>query len=160
MKTILALLAFELLGIGANAHAQIVTSNHGVYAVQNTLSPAVVVKLVSRLHVGMKEEEAAAFLWTNKLGSTFSIGAITGWDAVYTLSNGCSLHLDYSARSIRPDGHWGGNGNLQRAFIQSNGVNIVSIPLRGIPEQDGATNRSQPSRSGTNRLPAAAGSGR
>src|SRR2546423_3244416 len=110
MKTIFALLQLRLLGVGANAHAQIITTNHGVYAVHNALSQAEVVKLVSRLHVGMKEEEAAAFLWTNKLGSTVSIGAVTGWDAVYTLSNGCSLHFDYSARSIRTNGHWGGNG--------------------------------------------------
>src|SRR5690242_8059436 len=108
MKTILALLQLALLGIGADAHAQIITTNHGVYEVQNTLSQAEVVKLVSRLHVGMKEEGAAAILWTNKLGSTLSIGAITGWDAVYTLSNGCSLHLDYSARSVQTNGFWGG----------------------------------------------------
>src|SRR5258708_26581629 len=105
----------------------------------------------------MKEEEAAAFLWTNKLGSTLSIGAITGWDTVYTLSNGCSLHLDYSARSILTNGHWGGNGKLERAFIQSNSVNIISIPLRGMPEPSGAANGSQPTRSETNRTSSAAG---
>src|SRR3954471_6033510 len=143
MKTILALLQLGLLGVGANGQAQIITTNHGVYEVQNTLSQAEVVKVVSRLHVGMKEEEAAAFLWTNKLGSTISNGAMSGWDAVYTLSNGCSLHLDYEARAVRSNGMWGGNGSLDKAFIQSNRVNII-IALRDAPEPAGAANRSQP----------------
>jgi hypothetical protein len=160
MKTIAALILSGAFAFCRDSHAQSVTTNHGVIVVSNTLSEAEVIKIVSHLRVGMREEDAAAFLWTNKLASTFSVGAITEWDAVYTLSNGCSLHLDYRARNIRPNGVWGGNGSLAGAFIQSNGVNIKPIPLKGVPEPIGAANGSQPTPSQTNRTSSAAGSRR
>jgi len=49
------------------------------------------------------------------------------------LADGTSLHLDYRARELAKNGRWGGNGELQRAFIQSNGVNIVFITFTNAP---------------------------
>src|SRR3954469_3011713 len=52
------------------------------------------ISLASRLRVGMREEDASRFLETNKLHLTLRAGAAVGWDSVYVLTNGCSLHLD------------------------------------------------------------------
>ena len=102
-----------------------------VILVTNTLSQAQAIKLATHLKVGMREEDVGAFLATNKLYSTISVGDNFGWDAVYDLTNHCSLHLRYTARAYRTN--WGGNGRLDSAFIQSNGVSIVSITLTNAP---------------------------
>jgi len=87
----------------------------------------------AQLKVGMWEEEASQRLGTNGLKYCIGVGAAGGWDRCYGLSDGSSLHLSYNARSIARNGFWGGNGVLQKAFIQSNGVNIVSITLTNAP---------------------------
>jgi len=99
----------------------------------NSVTRADAIKAASKLKVGMWEEDASKVLSTNGLTNAMSIGAVTGWDRCYGLSDGTSLHLDYRARSIARDGRWGGNGELRRAFIQSNGVNIVFITLTNAP---------------------------
>jgi hypothetical protein len=99
----------------------------------NAVSQAEAVAVVSRLHVGAREGDVMPFLETNHLRTWVRVGAATGWDSVYVLSNGTQLHLDYRARAMANDGRWGGNGQLQRAFIQSNSVSILSIPLTNAP---------------------------
>jgi hypothetical protein len=99
----------------------------------NSVTRADAIKAASRLRVGMWEEEASEILSTNGLKNAMGVGAITGWDRCYGLSDGTSLHLDYRARELAKDGRWGGNGVLRRAFIQSNGVNIVFITLTNAP---------------------------
>jgi hypothetical protein len=93
----------------------------------NAVTQAEAVRAASRLKVGMWEERASSQLATNGLINAMGVGAITGWDRCYGLSDGTSLHLSYRARELARDGRWGGNGELQRAFIQSNGINVVFI---------------------------------
>jgi len=99
----------------------------------NNVTRAEAITVASKLKVGMWEENASKILSTNGLKNAMGVGAVTGWDRCYGLSDGTSLHLDYRAREIARDGRWGGNGVLQRAFIQSNGVNIVFITLTNAP---------------------------
>jgi hypothetical protein len=93
----------------------------------NAVTQAEAIRAASRLKIGVWEEQASKQLATNGLINAMGAGAITGWDRIYGLSDGTSLHLSYRARELARDGRWGGNGELQRAFIQSNGVNIVFI---------------------------------
>ncbi len=109
------------------------TLAYGQLYYSNNVTRAQAIKAASLLKPGMWEENASKVLATNGLKYCMRIGAVTGWDACYGLSDGTSLHLDYSAREIAKSGHWGGNGVLRRAFIQSNGVNIVSITLTNRP---------------------------
>lgn len=99
----------------------------------NAVTQAEAIKAVSHLKVGMWEEQASKQLATNGLINAMGAGAISGWDTVYGLSDGTSLHLSYRARELARDGHWGGNGELLRAFIQSNGVNSVFIVPTNAP---------------------------
>src|SRR5664279_1281575 len=64
------------------------------------------VKVASQLKVGMREEDASLLLATNELRNAFGVGAISGWDSCYGLSDGSSLHLSYTAREIAKDGRW------------------------------------------------------
>ncbi|MBI3851651.1 MAG: hypothetical protein HY298_15445 [Verrucomicrobia bacterium] len=98
----------------------------------NNVTRAEAVRVASHLKIGMWEEDAAKLLATNGLKHAIGVGAKTGWNRDYGLSDGCSLVLDYRARDLRPNG-WGGNGALQKAFIRSNGVTIVSITLTNAP---------------------------
>jgi len=41
--------------------------------------------------------------------------------------------LDYTARTMATNGHWGGNGILQRAWIESNLVTVARIALTNEP---------------------------
>jgi hypothetical protein len=123
MKAFALLLSLFLLA--AFAYGQVYYTNN--------VSRAQAISTASRLRVGMWEEDASKILSTNGLTNAMGIGAVTGWDRCYGLSDGTSLHLDYRARSIARDGRWGGNGELRRAFIQSNGVNIFFITLMNAP---------------------------
>jgi hypothetical protein len=76
----------------------------------------------------MREEDTTKFLETNGLHVAARAGTIGGWDSLYVLTNGCSLHLDYTPREFIRDPRLI-VGSLRKAFIQSNGVNIVSITL-------------------------------
>lgn len=93
----------------------------------NAVTQAEAIRAASRLKVGMWEEQASKQLATNGLINAMGAGGITGWDTIYGLSDGTSLHLSYRARELARDGRWGGNGELLKAFIQSNGVNTVFI---------------------------------
>ena len=99
----------------------------------NSVTRAEAIKAASQLKVGMWEEDAGKFLAKHGLTNSIGVGAAGGWGRFYELTDGSSLLLDYTARELALDGHWGGNGLLQRAFIQSNGSNIVTITLRRRP---------------------------
>ena len=92
----------------------------------NAVTQADAIRAASRLKVGMWEEQASKQLATNGLTDFMRVGGMTGWDTCYGLSDGTSLHLSYQARELKGS-LWGGNGELQRAFIQSNSVNTVFI---------------------------------
>ena len=123
MKTIAPISSLFLLA--AFAYGQLYYTNN--------ITRAEAIKSASRLRVGMWEEDVSKILSTNGLTSAMGIGSISGWDRCYGLSDGTSLHLDYRARELAKDGRWGGNGELRRAFIQSNGVNIVFITITNAP---------------------------
>jgi hypothetical protein len=127
----------------------------------NSVDAAQAVKLASGLRVGMLEQDAAQILDAQhglKCGG--DVGDSIGWARFYLLADGCFLHLEMEPKKVATDGRWGGNGLLRSAYIQSNGVKIVSITLTNVLQPGGAANRSQPVRSETNRTSAAAGSGR
>ena len=99
----------------------------------NNVARADAVRAASQLRMGMWEEHASKQLATNGLKNTVGIGAAVGWNRYYGLSDGSSLVLDYSARYIATTGHWGGNGILQRAWIESNSVLVTQIALTNAP---------------------------
>ena len=101
--------------------------------VSNNVARAEAIKIASHLRVGMREEDAGKFLALHGLTNAIGVGAKTGWGRFYGLPDGSSLVLDYTAREIGTNGRWGGNGLLQRAFIQSNGVNVASIGFTNAP---------------------------
>jgi hypothetical protein len=126
MKTIIILILFVYIHY---SFGQMVTAKNGVIVVTNLLTQEQAVKAASGLSVGMREEDATWFLATNKLYSTVSTGPF----AYYTLSNGCNLVLAYRGGGIVTNGLLDGEGRLQKAFIQRNGVDIISIALTNAP---------------------------
>jgi hypothetical protein len=72
----------------------------------------------------MWEEHAATQLATNGLKYTIGIGSAAGWSRYYVLSDGSSLVLDYTARGIATNG---GNGTLQKTWIESKSVTAVRM---------------------------------
>ena len=84
--------------------SQVFAAKDGVVVVTNSLMQAQVIMAASGLHVGMREEDASWVLATNKLYSTVSAKIGAGWSAYYSLSNGCSLVLDYAAKKIPTNG--------------------------------------------------------
>ena len=116
-----------LLGLASLAAGQVYFSNN--------VTRAKAIKIASQLNIGMKEEDAIRLLATNGIKYCESVGSIGGWGRFYGLSDGTSLELDYSPKEIIPstNGWWGDNGYFERACIQSNGVNIISIKLTSAP---------------------------
>jgi hypothetical protein len=131
MKTIDTLIIFWIFATGSYLLAQVATAKDGVIVFTNMLTQEETLRIASLLNYGMPEEDAAWVLATNKLYSTLTVGAGTGRSAYYSLSNGCSLVLDYSLNQTN-NGSLAGNGRLEKAFIQSNGVNIIPITLTNV----------------------------
>jgi hypothetical protein len=125
LKTLIFIFGFVFASLGC---AQNVLSS-------NNVSQAAAIKVVSQFHVGMWEEEVSKILETNGIKYAIGVGAAVGWGRFYGLSDGTSLHLDYSARFIPTNRIWGGNGILNKATIRSNNVDIVSIPLKPAPKR-------------------------
>jgi hypothetical protein len=92
------------------------------------------IRIASRFHIGMWEEDVTKILQTNGINYAISVGANSGWTRGYGLSDGFCLALNYTARAFPTNGGWwGGNGLLQAASIQSNGVDVFSISLAKAP---------------------------
>lgn len=90
----------------------------------NTLGPAQAIKIASQMKKGWSEVDVNQFMATNKLFSGISVGDNFAWGEFFDLSDNCSLHLDFNGNN------WGRDGSsLQAAYIQSNLVDIISIPL-------------------------------
>ena len=87
------------------------------------------IAIASRLAVGMREEDADRLLQAQGIPGGISIGCSHGWTHFYQLTNGCSLGLDISPNRESASGEWT-DGQLRAAYIQSNGVHIVSIKLK------------------------------
>jgi hypothetical protein len=97
------------------------------------LTRAEAIRVASQLRVGMSEEDAGKFVAKYGLTNAVTLGAATGWGRFYDLKDGSSLVLDYRARPRTTNHWWEGKGVLEKAFIQSNNVNIVSIKLIKVP---------------------------
>jgi len=123
MKTVILFAA--LLVVAALVWGQMYYSNN--------VTRAEAVRAASRLRAGMWEEHVSKQLATNGIKYNMAVGAVVGWNRYYGLSDGSSLVLDYSARSIPTNGLWGGNGVLQRAWIESNLVTITRIAFTNAP---------------------------
>jgi hypothetical protein len=123
MKPISIFLLSSFLAISGFVSAQVFFTNN--------VGRGTAIIVASRLNVGMKEEDASKLLAQNGLTNGIGLGAMTGWGRFYSLTDGSSLVLDYTAREVRFP--WGGNGSLQRAFIQQNGSNIISITITNKP---------------------------
>jgi len=104
MKLIITLIGFGVLTFAGHTSGQVFTTKNGKVVATNSLTQPEVVRIASSLRIGMSEEEASWVLATNKLYSTMSTKAGAGWSAYYSLSNGCSLVLDYTARNNPTNG--------------------------------------------------------
>jgi hypothetical protein len=94
----------------------------------NSIDSAQAAKIAATLRVGMPENEVAKLLdGKHGLKSGGDVGDSIGWTRFYLLSDGCFLDLKMSPEEVANDGHWGGNGRLASASIQSNGVKTLSI---------------------------------
>jgi len=100
--------------------------------VSNNVARAEAIKVASQLKVGMSEEDARKFLAKHGVTNAIGLGALSGWSCFYNLTDGSSLVLEYRPRAMTTNHWWEGKGILEKAFIQSNRVNIVSITLTNV----------------------------
>jgi len=100
----------------------------------NNIDQIQAIKIASHLRPGMPEQEVAKVLdEQNGLKCGGDAGDNIGWTRVYLLSDGCFLDLQMDPKEVTSP-HWGGNGLLRSASIQSNGLKIVSIELASAEE--------------------------
>lgn len=99
----------------------------------NNVTVAEAIKVASQLRVGMSEADTGKFVAKHGLTNTVAIGALVGWGSFYNLSDGSSLVLNYRPQPMNTNMWWEGKGLLKEAFIQSNGVNIISITFTNRP---------------------------
>ncbi len=116
---------FSILVLAGLVSAQVFVSNN--------VTRAEAIKVASHLRVGMSEEDAGKFVANHGLTNAVGLGALTGWSLFYSLTDGSSLVLEYRPRAMTTNHWWEGKGILEKAFIQSNRVNIVSITLTNVP---------------------------
>jgi len=85
-------------------------------------------KIAATLHVGMPEVDVAKIFQARYgLKTRGDVGDSIDWTRFYLLSDGNFLDLKMNPEEVANDGHWGGNGLLESASVQSNGVKILSI---------------------------------
>lgn len=160
---------FSFLCVCCLGRAQTPNTNRVLYVTtsSNLLSISNAVRIASHLRVGMADADVQKYMQDHGVTQTnvnlYSISVDRGRTLhyAYPLAGGASLYLDMHCTKSPPTGLFGWSDPvLDRARVQSQGADIISIALTNGPEPDGAANRSQPVRSATNQPPAAAGSGR
>jgi hypothetical protein len=149
MKSIPALVLVSMIAVRAEAWAQASRTNN--------IGRAEAVRIASQFRVGTAEREVARILEHRGLTNEGGVASSFAWSCSYRLSDGCVLSCEMKPKQFGDD--WG-DGLLVSACIRSNGVGVVSIPLKNALQPGGPANRSQPIRPETNRVPGAAGSGR
>ena len=108
---------------------QLFFTNSSGMVLTNGIGQERAVSLASHLARGMKEEDAMKFLARNGLQwSEVSAGDNYWWSTFIPLTNKCYLVLKNEASGPATNGDRS-NGVITGALIQSNGANIVSIPL-------------------------------
>jgi hypothetical protein len=80
----------------------------------------------------MREELAERILATNGLTNPLKMGDSFGWTTFYELADHSTLGLEVRPKQLKGNGPWT-DGLVRAAFIQSNGINIVSISLTNKP---------------------------
>lgn len=122
-----------ILPVAAVVASLYYTSAAQVYCPANLLSLAQTIKIAGQLKKGMREEDVNQFMATKKLYSGIGIGDNFAWSEVFYLTDNCSLYLDYGGND------WGrcGISSLETAHIQSNQIDIISIPLTNAPARNG-----------------------
>ena len=101
--------------------------------VSNSVTRLEAIKVASQLRVGMSEEDASKFVAKRGLTNAVGLGAMTSWGRFYSLTDGSSLVLDYRARPMTTNHWWEGKGVLEKAYIQSNSVTVLSITFTNVP---------------------------
>jgi hypothetical protein len=103
----------------------------------NSTDSAQAANIAATLRVGMQESDVAKLLdGKHGLKSGGDVGDSIGWTRFYLLSDGCFLDLKMSPEKVTNDGHWGGNGRLESASIQSNDLTTFSITFPGPSESN------------------------
>ena len=130
----------------------------------NLVSISNAVKIVSGLRVGMAGADGSKYMQDHGMVQTnvYSISLDRGRTMAcpYPLDGGASLMLDMHCTKGPSRGLFGWSDPVfDRAYIQSQGVEIIAITPPNSPQPGGAANRGQPGGSETNRAPAAAGPG-
>jgi hypothetical protein len=130
----------------------------------NLLSISNAVKIASGLRIGMTGDDVYKYMHDHGMVQTnvYSISLDRGrtMTCPYTLAGGASLMLDMHCTVAPSEGLFGWKAPVfDRAYIQSQGAEIISITPEGSPQAGGA-NVSQPFSSVTNTTPSAAGSRR
>jgi hypothetical protein len=135
------------------------TSRYNLASISNA------VKVGSGLRVGMAGADVWKYMQDHGMVQTnvYSISLDRGRTMAcpYPLEGGATLMLDMHCTKGPTSGLFGWSDPVfDRAYIQSQGVEVVSIRPTNSPQPDGAANGSQPIRSETNRKSSAAGSRR
>ncbi|MSU56586.1 MAG: hypothetical protein EXS35_00120 [Pedosphaera sp.] len=99
----------------------------------NKIDQPQTIRIARQLTIGMREEDAEKLLNRNNLKYPMRVGDSFGWGRFYTLVDGTSLYLNFESK--QPDPPRWTNGVLRAAYIQSNGVNVVSITLTNAPKR-------------------------
>jgi hypothetical protein len=129
----------------------------------NLVSISNAVKIASGLRVGMASEDVQKYMQHHAMIQTnvYAISLDRGKTMAcpYPLPGGTTLMLDMHGTKAPTGGLFGwSNPVFDRAYIQSQGAEIISITPSNGPQQNAPANRSQPFAPDTNRTSRGAGS--
>jgi hypothetical protein len=130
----------------------------------NLLSMSNAVKIASGLRAGMAGPDVQKYMQDHGIVQTniYSMSVDRGRTLTcpYFLAGGATLMLEMHCTKAPPEGLHGWSAPvLDRAYIQSQGAEIISVAFTNSPQPGGPANRSQPVSPETNRTSSAAGSG-
>ena len=152
---------FLFLCVCCFGQAQTLDTNRVLYVTtsSNLVSISNAVWIASRLRVGMAGADVQKYMRDHGMIQTnvYSISVDRGRTLAcpYPLAGGATLFLDLHCTKAPATGLFGWRDPvLDRARVQSQGADIISVALTNGPEADGPTNGSQPVRPGTHRTPA------
>jgi hypothetical protein len=170
MRALVAGLVFACLLCLGRAQTPItngITASGTLYLTtrSNLMSISNAVQIASGLRVGMVGADIQKYMQDHGMVETnvYSISLDRGRTMAcpYPVGGGATLMLDMHCTKAPTVGLFGWSAPVfDRAYIQSQGAEIISIMPSNRPQQDGAANGSQPIRSDTNRPSSAAGSRR
>jgi hypothetical protein len=158
-------IGFSFLCLCCLGQAQTLDTNRVLYVTtsSNLISISNAVRIASNLRAGMAAADVHKYFQDHGMIQTnvnvYSISVDRGrtLSCAYPLAGGASLYLDMHCTKPPASALFGWSEPvLDRARVESQGANVISIALTNGLEHDGAASRSQPVRSATNQTPAAA----